>query len=182
MSWRIDSKHFNKFVVGFGIVAAFLIATSSIYLHHRAKVAFFSKVQKQQEGIYQTYFTDLFDQDSVKVSAYRGEFAVICIWSTFSGPSKALLKDLKKMKKKYPQKLMVLAADVREDTTVVKKFLKNRNFPFRFVSGDDMFFSLNVPGIPTMIAFRPDGKLLYIQAGYRDSSALDKLRNGLSNS
>lgn len=182
MSWRIDSKHFNKFVVGFGLVAAFLIAASSIYLHHSAKVTFFKEVKKQQSGIYQSYFTDLFDRDSVEVSTYRGRFAVICIWSTFSGPSKALLKDLSKLKKKYPQNLMVLAADVREDSAVVKNYVKNWNYPFRFVSGDKMFFSLNVPGIPTMIAFRPDGKLLYIQAGYRDSSALDNLRDALSGS
>ncbi len=182
MSWKIDSKHFNKFVVGFGIVAAFLIAVSTIYLHHRAKVNFFNEVSKNQQGIYQTYFTDLYDKDSVRVSAYHGQYAVICIWSTFSGPSKALLKDLKTLKNKYPQKLTVLAADVREDTSRVYSFIKGKDFPFRFVAGDDFFFKINVPGIPTMITFRPDGKLLYVQAGYRDSSALEKLRQALSGS
>lgn len=180
MNLSIDPKYFNKFAVIVGIVIAFFIVVGSIYLHHETKVDFITRAKQQNKGIYNTYFNDMFDQDSVRVAHYKGKFVALCFWSTFAEPSKAMLNHLKRLEIKYPQKLMVLAASVREDTTIIRNYLGSDHYPFRFVSGTKLFFKLKVPGLPTMIVYRPNGSLLYIQTGFRNSSALKQLRRNLA--
>jgi|GEM_PF-869500 len=180
MSLRIDPKYFNRFAIIVAIVSILLIAISTIYLHVSAKDDFYKKAEKEQDQIAHSYLKDVFKDDSVRVVDFRSRYVVLDFWSSYADPSLYLFKDLEKLQNNYPGKLTVIAASVRESRPSVNKyFKKNGHFPFRFVLGNDLYFQLKVPGLPTFMVYKPNGKLLYSHAGYRNNSTLKKLQMAL---
>lgn len=180
MSLRIDPKYFNRFAIIIAVVSMLLLAISSIYLHLSSKDAFYKRAEKEQNLITHAYLKDVFKDDSVRVADYKDKYVVLDFWATYATPSKPLFKELEKYQNQYPGKIVVFAASVRDARPTITKYLKkNQHFPFRFVYGNDLFFHLKIPGLPTFIVFKPGGKLLYSHAGYRNKSALDKLKQAL---
>lgn len=180
MEFRIDPKYFNRFAWILGIVSVLILAISTIYLHNNAKDNFYKRVKKDQNHVKQVYMKCVFKDDSMRVVDYRNKFVVLDFWGTYASPSKSLFENLSKFQHEYPDKLTVLAACVRNARPTIAKFLKkNGPYPFHFVYGDKLFFHLKVPGVPTIVVYKPDGKLLYVHAGYRNSSALKILKQNL---
>ncbi|HKJ32563.1 MAG TPA: TlpA disulfide reductase family protein [Balneolales bacterium] len=177
MSLRIDQKYFNRFAIIVGVIAITLLAASSIYLHISSKDKFYKRAKREQGQINQSYLKDVFSNDSLRVADYQHKYVVLVFWATYASPSKPLFKELDNYRKKYPDKITIIAASVRDSRPTIKKYLaKNVHYSFHYVFGNDLFYHLEIPGLPTFIVFNPDGKLLYSHAGYRNSSALKKLK------
>ena len=180
MSLRIDPKYFNRFAIIVGVIAISLLVLSTIYLHVSSKNDFYKRTVREQDQITHAYLRDVLKNDSVRVADFRNKYVVLDFWATYATPSKPLFKELGKIQKQYPGKLVVLAASVRDARPTIQKYIdKNHRYHFRYVQGNDLFFHLKVPGLPTFIVFKPGGKLLYSHAGYRNNSALEKLKNAL---
>lgn len=107
------------------------------------------------------------------VAAHRGQVVVVDIWSTSCLPCMKEFPKLVALQKQHPMKLRCVSMNI--DYAGIKSkppsyyrervtgFLKKRNATIRnylcSVASDELFQELDLPSIPAVYVFGPDGKL-----------------------
>lgn len=159
---RLDTKYFNRFILICGAIG--FIAITFFTLRHS-----FNRISDYEKRLSQTDFNDLkfktfADGDSLSLQQFRGNPVLIHFWSTWSPRSLEVSNFLERNLHHYPD-LIVLAASVRDDSTLASTHIYESNYSFYHVVGTEFYQSILVPGMPSQIMLFETGELAGYQVG-----------------
>lgn len=97
-----------------------------------------------------------------KISDFKGKVVVIDFWQTWCGPCLKNFKHFQKLKEKWGDKLVIIAAspDWADKPRQIKKFAKSKNYDFHFVMAGELEKKLQLSSIPYKIIFDSNGELV----------------------
>lgn len=176
---RIDPKYFIPFIIIVAIFAALLITYYTISSQQERREAFQERIVTQ-DTLQTEKMPVLNARDSLSVSDFQGQYVVLDFWATWSNTTEESHSQLADVAEANKDKLSVLAAVVEDQKDKVSAYMQDHNFPFHFVHGSGVFNQYEVPGVPTQLVYDPEGELISIFYGYRNSMQYDSLRTLLS--
>jgi len=109
---------------------------------------------------------------------FLGQVVVVDFWATWCGPCHLQAEILEPVYRDYKGRgVQFLAANVGEDLETVKKFLKNKPFPYPVLVDpqDSVTSNLGVYALPTLLVVDKKGKVAYFQSGLADGDTLRDL-------
>jgi len=177
---HIDPKYFNRFLAIVAAMAAILIIFFT-FKNQMSDKSDFKKRMFAQDSLQTVYWHDAQDDDSLRISDFKGQFVVLDFWSDWSDKSVDYHKKLASLKRDYPDNMQIVAAAVGMHRDQVITYMQKHAFPFHFVAGSRQFSSFGVPGLPAQLIYKPDGKLQSIFLGFPDDSQYDSLRTVIVN-
>jgi thiol-disulfide isomerase/thioredoxin len=171
---KLDPKYFNLFI----FICAFLTVIVIVY----GTMNYHSKQERTlQDNIENTEFGDISflrvpGSDTLRISDFRDEPVLIDFWATWSGKSQAMHQIINQIQQTYPE-LKVIAASVRDDEEMVNDYVENQNYSFIYVSGTDLYYELQVPGVPSHILIDREGKFFDFQVGEHEGELERKVKS-----
>ncbi|MBU2535338.1 MAG: TlpA disulfide reductase family protein [Chloroflexota bacterium] len=108
------------------------------------------------------------DKQEVSLSGLRGKPVLLNFWATWCGPCRIEMPFLQEIYEEWTGKgLVVLAVNVQENPTTVKKFVENAGltFPVLLSPGNDVPLAYNIRGIPATFLIDADGVIRDIKIG-----------------
>lgn len=159
---RLDQKYFNRFIVIMGALG--MIAITFFTLRHSA-----GRITDFEDRLNEVHFTGLsflaiVEPDSLSISQFQGNPVVLYFWSTWSSRSQEMGHFLERFSNSYPG-LVVIAAAVRDDNTLIRNYISETGHPFHHVEGTQFYQSILVPGMPSQILLDQTGSLFDFQVG-----------------
>lgn len=176
---QIDPKYFNRFLAIVAFVAALLIIFFT-FNNQRSDKSDFKKRMFAQDSLQSVYWHDAEDEDSLRISDFKGKYVVLDFWANWSDKSLEDHKKLASIKNESPDRIEVIAAAVGLRRKQVLSYKKKHPFPFHFVAGSKQFSDFEVPGLPTQLIYNPEGKLQKIFLGFPSKAQFDSLRTLIS--
>ncbi|MGD8427295.1 MAG: TlpA disulfide reductase family protein [Balneolaceae bacterium] len=172
---HIDPKYFNRFLGIVAVVAAILIVFFTLH-NQQSDQAAFEKRMFDQDSLQTIYWHDAQDDDSLRISDFKGQYVILNFWANWSDKSLESHKKLASLKNEFPQRLQVIAAAVGLRKQQVISYINEHPFPFHFVAGSKQFSAFSVPGLPAQMIYAPDGTLKSIYLGFPSEGQYDSLR------
>ncbi|WP_069133029.1 TlpA family protein disulfide reductase [Rhodohalobacter halophilus] len=175
---RLDPKYFNLFIVILAFLTVLVIIFGTIrYTQNQARD--FRQAVSDVPLDTLSFQTYQYEAETIRLSDFRDSPVIIQFWSTWSGKSLAVNSFLEDYIRDHPD-LIVLAAAIRDDETLINNHINSEKRGFIYVEGTPFFQELLVPGVPSQILIGPDGKLFDTQVG-DDVFSLDDKLNRLMN-
>jgi cytochrome c biogenesis protein CcmG, thiol:disulfide interchange protein DsbE len=118
------------------------------------------------------------DGGSLGPKDFLGQVVVVDFWATWCGPCHLQAQILEPVYRDFKGRgVQFLAANVGEDLETVKKFLKDRPFPYPVLVDpkDSVTSNLGVYALPTLLVVDKKGKVAYFQSGLADGDTLREL-------
>lgn len=131
-----------------------------------ARKAYFKQLAKTSEGkMFIDFDGKSVEGKSVKLSDYvgKGKYVVVDFWASWCVPCKKEIPNLIAVEKKYGGKdFMVLGINVWDKEDKFKAALKTEkiNYPQIFVDKREVTSTYGITGIPQIMLFGPDGKVV----------------------
>jgi len=110
--------------------------------------------------------------------SFPGQVVVVDFWATWCGPCRIQAEILEPIYRDFKGRgVQFLAANVGETPDEVKKFLKDKPFPYPVLLDPDQAVSdrLGVLGLPTLLVVDKKGRVSYLEAGIADGDTLRAL-------
>mgnify|MGYP006425782967 FL=1 len=175
---RLDQKYFIPFILVCTLLGAILITISTYYFQKNKENKFLKRIQ-QTESLDRYKLPLEFSDDSLQISQFKDKYVVLNFWASWSDFSSQMHVSLNELSQKYPDKLAIIAASVRDGKEQVDEYRRNNNFSFQFVEGTALYDSLEIPGVPANIIFNPNSQVIDVQVGYQDSLQVSEALRGL---
>ncbi len=108
------------------------------------------------------------DKQEVSLSGLRGKPVLLNFWATWCGPCRIEMPFLQEVYEEWTGKgLVVLAVNLQENPTTVKKFVENGGltFPVLLSPGNEVPLAYNIRGIPATFLIDADGVIRDIKIG-----------------
>ena len=161
---RIDPKYFNRFIAWTALLTAVVIVFSTIRYNQKQTSDFEQTISEL--SFHDIQFLDM-KGDSLTINHIaHGRPAVVSFWSTWSEKSHEVNLFLEEYQKNYPE-LVIIAASVRDDDTLIRNYIDNHQFGFTYINGTDFFQEYLFPGLPAQIFLQGDGELYTTHVGNR---------------
>jgi thiol-disulfide isomerase/thioredoxin len=109
---------------------------------------------------------------------FRGQVVVVDFWATWCGPCHLQARILEPVYRDFKGRgVQFLAANVGEEPEQVKKFLKDKPFPYPVLldPGNDISAELGVAALPTLMVVDKKGKVTYFESGIADGDTLRQI-------
>jgi thiol-disulfide isomerase/thioredoxin len=109
---------------------------------------------------------------------FRGQVVVVDFWATWCGPCHLQAQILEPVYRDFKGRgVQFLAANVGEEPDLVKKFLKDKPFPYPVLLDpeDNLSADLGIVALPTLLVVDKKGKVTYFQAGIADGDTLRQI-------
>jgi thiol-disulfide isomerase/thioredoxin len=109
---------------------------------------------------------------------FRGQVVVVDFWATWCGPCHLQARILEPIYRDFKGRgVQFLAANVGEEPEQVKKFLKDKPFPYPVLLDpeDDISADLGIVALPTVLVVDKKGKVAYFESGIADGDTLRKV-------
>ena len=109
---------------------------------------------------------------------FRGQVVVVDFWATWCGPCHLQARILEPVYRDFKGRgVQFLAANVGEEPEQVKKFLKDKPFPYPVLldPSNDISTELGVAALPTLMVVDKKGKVAYFQSGIADGDTLRQI-------
>lgn len=109
---------------------------------------------------------------------FRGQVVVVDFWATWCGPCHLQAQILEPVYRDFKGRgVQFLAANVGEEPDQVKKFLKDKPFPYPVLIDpeDNISADLGIVALPTLLVVDKKGKVAYFQAGIADGDTLRQI-------
>jgi thiol-disulfide isomerase/thioredoxin len=111
-------------------------------------------------------FTDL-DGHKQKLADARDKYVLVDFWATWCGPCVANIPEVENLRRKYAERLglIVLGANLDQDSQRAKEFLRDRKLPWQHAllgdwSSTDVPKRFAVSSVPTYVLIGPDGHVI----------------------
>lgn len=108
------------------------------------------------------------DGQEVSLNGFRGKPVLLNFWAIWCGPCRLEMPFLQEIYEEWTGKgLVVLAVNIQENPTKVKKFVENAGltFPVLLSPGNKVPLSYNIRGIPATFLIDADGVIRDIKIG-----------------
>jgi cytochrome c biogenesis protein CcmG, thiol:disulfide interchange protein DsbE len=109
---------------------------------------------------------------------FGGQVVVVDFWATWCMPCRLQAQILEPVYQDYKGRgVQFLAANVGEEAEIVKKFLKDKPFPYPVLLDpkESVAGNLGVLALPTLLVIDKKGKISYFQSGIADGDTLRQL-------
>lgn len=175
---RLDPKYFNLFILVLAFLTVMVIIYGTIsYTQNQARDFRETVLEVPLDTL--AFDTYEYGDEIVQLTELSGSPVVIQFWSTWSGKSLAVNAFLNEYKESHPE-LIVLAAAVRDDESLIIGHIQKEGRDFIYVEGTPFFQDLLVPGVPSQIFIDKEGKLFDTQVG-DDINSLERKLDRLVN-
>jgi len=117
------------------------------------------------------------NDNTVKLSDYRGNVVLLEFWATWCPPCRAAIPGIEKIHRKYKEKgLVVLAISLdKSDWNFVKSFLATYGVTYSVLKGtDDIPARYGVRSIPTTMIIDKTGKIAKRYVGFGSEEEFEK--------
>ncbi|MEX2346432.1 MAG: TlpA disulfide reductase family protein [Balneolaceae bacterium] len=175
---RIDPKYFNLFIAVCAVLTLIVIIYGTIN-YSRNQVADF-KENLETIQFDTLSFSTYSGSDSLHVSHYKGNPVIIQFWSTWSGKSLGVNRNLEMIRKNNPR-LTVIAAAVRDGDEQIREYIRESDYNFHYVDGTAFFQEIFIPGVPAQILIDENGELFSSHVGDDMEALSGELNNLLQN-
>ena len=136
---------------------------------------FAERVGDGQEHFEQT-FPAIFESGSVRPADLTGdEPLILFFWASWSGRAVEAQLDLLRRIQAHDSDVIVISAAVRDNTSFIREIRDEHALPFLFVDGTEHYNEVRLPGLPSLLAFRPDGTLYGSRLGFTGPEDYDFL-------
>lgn len=171
---RIDPKYFNVFILIMALIGAAIIAFFS-FSNDRGGRLYFKDFITSSDSLSREYWPRAFSDDSLRIADMEEQYVLVDFWSTRSiyGDKRHLF--LNELRQRYPERLRVLAAAVRDRMEDIRAYEEEHAFNFTYVNGNRNFSKYRVPGIPTMLLYEPGGHIHTVFVGFQEKGEIDSL-------
>ena len=109
-------------------------------------------------------------KDAVQLSALSGRVVYLDFWASWCGPCKQSFPWMNALQARFAaQGLKVVAVNVDAQAAEARQFLASNpaNFDVAFDAAGDTPHRYAIKGMPTSVLIGPDGKVLWVHAGFR---------------
>lgn len=103
------------------------------------------------------------------ISESKGKVTVINFFASWCGPCRLEIPELIELRKKYPMDDVVVVGLAVDDTKDALQAMSDEvgfNYPV-YLAESSAAKLFNVEGVPMVLVYAPDGKLITTQVGYR---------------
>lgn len=121
----------------------------------------------------------------VSLEQFKGKTVWLDFWASWCGPCKQSFPWMNALQEKYgPQGLQVLAVNLDARAADAQRFLADNpaRFALAFDAAGATPRSYQIKGMPTSVLIGPDGRVLLVHSGFRESEQAEleqKIRNAL---
>ncbi|MBN2733036.1 MAG: TlpA family protein disulfide reductase [Balneolaceae bacterium] len=179
---KLDEKYFVPFIAIVAVVAALIIVFFTVSNRQGREEAFKESIAEQDSLRYHRMPVLNSTTDSLSISSFSDQFVILDFWASWTESfSRQSHRQLANLKEQYPGKVEIIAAVVRDKPEKTQEYINRYDYPFHFVEGTAVFNGFNVPGVPTQLVYRPNGKLSSVFTGYADSTRMDSLQTLIRN-
>lgn len=174
---RLDPKYFNLFLVVCAAITILVITFSTLRYASNQKETFREEIENAELSSWNLYHYE--SGDSLSITDFSGSPVIIHFWSTWSGLSLELNKEMQQLKLDSPE-LIVVAAAARDAKEMVEEHISSVNNDFVYLDGTPLYQDLMVPGLPSQLFVNREGKIVDQNVG-KDSEAIRRKANQLLN-
>lgn len=136
----------------------------------------FSKAVAEDDSLFIRPLPLIEGDDPVVLSSYQDQDVLLIFWASWSGKSKALLKEIDFLSTNYPE-LVILGAVVLDARDTLGELPEYSGFTF--VDGAKLYNTWKVPGIPSYVFVQRSG-LTQTGVGYKPEETIGRIRNLLN--
>ncbi|MEX0681081.1 MAG: hypothetical protein WD097_06830 [Balneolales bacterium] len=159
---RIDPKYFNHFLFIVAVIGFLVIGLASLLYIGKQEKRFIDRL----EGTLLREFTFTNGVgDTVQVQTDRT--TVLLFWATWSERSLEAVDNLYTWHDANPD-IYVISAYVKDAYELAEVYNRPGQDQFQLLNATGAYQDLRVPGVPTVIIFDMNGKVMTTEIGYRE--------------
>jgi hypothetical protein len=177
---RLDQKYFIPFMLIVAGICLVLILYFNIRHLDSQQQRFAERVGDGSVHLEQA-FPAWFSDDEVRVADFTGDGPLILFfWSTWSQRASQAQQHLYELYESAERRPVIVSAAVKDNEEHVREEAERYGYPFLFVNGTEHYNEVRLPGLPSLIAWNPDGTLYGARLGFTGTADYDFLNSLLN--